>query len=61
MGLMKIPRRVEYGLRAIVYLSVQDPRKFSPIKEIAKQQGGPAKFLEKIIRDLIRDGLIKSK
>jgi Rrf2 family protein len=61
MGLMQIPRQIEYGLRAIVYLSVQDPKKFSSIKEIAQQQGVPAKFLEKIIRDLIHDGLIKFK
>ena len=61
MGLMQIPRRVDYGLRAVIYLSVQDPEKCCPITEIAKQQGVPKKFLEKIIQDLMRCGLIKSK
>ena len=61
MGLRHIPRRIDYGLRAIIYLSVQDPKKCSSITEIAKQQGVPAKFLEKIIRDLTRGGLIKFK
>src|SRR5262245_29639491 len=61
MGLMQISRRVDYGLRAVIYLSGQDPEKCCSIGEIAKQQGVPRKFLEKIIQDLIRGGLIKSK
>jgi Rrf2 family protein len=61
MALMQIPRRVDYGLRAVIYLSNQDPEKCCSIAEIAKQQGMPRKFLEKIIQDLTRSGLIKSK
>jgi Rrf2 family protein len=57
----RIPRRVDYGLRAVIYLSVQDPRKCCSITEIAKQYGVPKEFLKKIIQDLIRSGLIKSK
>jgi Rrf2 family protein len=58
---MQISRRVDYGLRAVIYLSGQDPEKCCSITEIAKQQGVPRKFLEKIIQDLIRKGLIKSR
>lgn len=61
MGLMQIPRRVDYGLRAVIYLSRQKPEKCCSIAEIAKQQGVPRKFLEKIIQDLMRNGLIRSK
>jgi Rrf2 family protein len=61
MALMQIPRRVDYGLRAVIYLSNRDPEKCCPIAEIAKQQRVPRKFLEKIVQDLIRSGLIKSK
>jgi Rrf2 family protein len=61
MSLMQISRRVDYGLRAVIYLSGQDPKKCCSITEIAKQQGVPRKFLEKIIQDLIRKGLIKSR
>ena len=61
MGLMQIPRRVDYGLRAVIYLADQQPEKCSSIAEIAKHQGVPRKFLEKIIQDLVRRGLIKSK
>jgi len=61
MALMQIPRRVDYGLRAVIYLADQDPEKCCSITEIAKRQGMPRKFLEKIIQDLTRGGLIKSK
>ncbi len=61
MGLMQIPRRVDYGLRAIIYLAGQDPNKCSSIAEISQRQGVPKKFLEKIIQDLMRGGLIQSK
>lgn len=61
MGLMQIPRRVDYGLRAVIYLSGKDPEKCCSIVEIAEHQGMPRKFLEKIIQDLIRAGLIRSK
>ena len=61
MGVMQIPRRVDYGLRAAIYLSTQDPDRSCSLAEIAKQQGIPRKFLEKIIQDLIHSGLVKSK
>ena len=61
MALMQIPRRVDYGLRAVIYLSNQDPRRCCSLTEIAERQRVPRKFLEKIIQDLTRSGLIKSK
>jgi Rrf2 family protein len=61
MGLMQIPRRVDYGLRAVIYLSEKDSEKCCSIAEIAEHQGVPRKFLEKIIQDLVRGGLIRSK
>jgi len=58
---MQIPRRVDYGLRAVIYLAGQRPDQCCSIAEIAKRQGAPRKFLEKIFQDLLRKGLIKSK
>ena len=49
MGLMQIPRRVDYGLRAVIYLSVQDPERCS-ITEIATQQGVPKNFWRKLFK-----------
>ncbi|MBI2985272.1 MAG: Rrf2 family transcriptional regulator [Deltaproteobacteria bacterium] len=61
MGVMQIPRRVDYGLRAAIYLSAQDPDRSCSLAEIARHQGIPRKFLEKIIQHLIHSGLVKSK
>jgi Rrf2 family protein len=61
MGLMQIPRKVDYGLRAVIYLAGQEMERCCSIAEIAREQSIPRKFLEKIIQDLIRKGLIKSK
>ncbi len=61
MGVMQIPRRVDYGLRAAIYLSTQDPDRSCSLAEIARRQGVPRKFLEKIIQGLIHSGLVKSK
>ena len=61
MGLPRIPRRVDYGLRTVIYLLVhQDQRKCCSITEIMAT-GVPKKFLQKIIQDLMRCSLIKSK
>jgi Rrf2 family protein len=61
MAVMQISRRVDYGLRAAIYLAGQDPDKSCSVAEIAGQQGIPRKFLEKIIQSLIRSGLVRSK
>jgi Rrf2 family protein len=58
---MQVSRKADYALRAMIYLSLQVPEKSSCAGEIASQQNVPQKFLEKIIRELIRSGLIKSK
>jgi Rrf2 family protein len=58
---MQILRRVAYGLRAVIYLSVRGRENCCSITEIAKQQEVPKKFLEKITQDLMRWGLIKYK
>jgi Rrf2 family protein len=61
LGLMQIRRRVDYGLRAIIYLSLQEPEKYCSINEMATLYEVPKEFLEEIIQNLIRCGLIKSK
>jgi Rrf2 family protein len=61
LGLMQIRRRVDYGLRAIIYLSLQEPEKYCSINEMATLYEVPKEFSEEIIQNLIRCGLIKSK
>jgi Rrf2 family protein len=57
---MQVSRRVDYALRAMIYLSEQDPQRPAPAKEIAVRRRIPIKFLEKIIRDLMRHGVVRS-
>jgi Rrf2 family protein len=60
VSMMQISRKVDYALRAIIYLSLQTDGQPISVKEIASRRRIPRKFLEKIIQDLIRSGLVKS-
>jgi len=58
--MMQVSRKVDYALRAVIYLSAQRDDRPVPLKEIASRRRIPGKFLEKIIQDLIRAGIVKS-
>jgi len=60
MGLMQIPRRIEYALRAMIHLADRPDGIASGI-DIAKREQIPKYFLEKVIRDLMRRGLVRSR
>lgn len=59
--MMQVSRKVDYALRAVIYLSGQKDGRPVPLKEIATRRRIPQKFLEKIIQDLIRAELVKSQ
>jgi Rrf2 family protein len=61
VSVMQVSRKVDYALRAIIYLSLQKSARAVPAKEIASRRRIPRKFLEKIIQDLIRADLVKSQ
>ena len=56
---MKISTRTRYGLRLLVYLAGENPGKLIQVKEIAKHEDIPAKYLEQIIRPLKKAGMLK--
>ncbi len=59
---MKISKRTQYAIRAMVYLAKVFPEKrVSPIKEISEKEGISFDFLEKIMADLEKSGLVKAK
>ena len=59
---MKISKKSQYGLRAMVYLaSLCLKKKPCPLKEVSKVEGIPFDFLEKIFSELQQEGLIKSR
>lgn len=60
MSIMQISRKVDYALRAAIYLAYQSDRRPCSVAEIAAREAIPKKFLEKIIQDLIHHGLVRS-
>lgn len=58
---MKLSKRTEYGLRAIVQLARHGPRTFVQSKDLARQERLPNKFLESILLALRRGGFLESK
>jgi len=57
---MKISKKTQYGLRAMICLARNDPKIIS-LKDIAETEKISADFLEKIIKDLQEAGLVKAK
>src|SRR5574341_246115 len=50
----------ELAIRATLYLALQPPGKLSPIRAIAQGAGLPAPYLAKIMRQLVRAGLVRA-
>lgn len=50
----------ELAIRAAMHLAAQPPGKLTPVHEIATGTGLPAAYLAKIMRYLIRDGLVRA-
>lgn len=57
---MQVTARTEYALRAMAELAAQPDRPFSR-SDLADAQELPGKFLESILRDLVREGLLVSR
>jgi Rrf2 family protein len=60
MSLMQIPRKIEYALRAMINLADR-PAGVANGMEIATQEHIPKYFLEKVIRELQRGGLVRAR
>lgn len=59
---MKISRKAEHAVRAAVDLTLHTPPgRGAHSSDIARRTGVPEKFLEAILRDLRRAGLVSSK
>jgi Rrf2 family protein len=57
---MQVTARVDYAIRAVVELAAHPARALSR-NELAAAQVMPGKFLESILRDLTREGLLASQ
>jgi Rrf2 family protein len=58
---VRLSKRTEYGLRAVVQLARLWPRTFVQSKDLAQQEGLPNKFLESILLALRRGDFLESK
>jgi Rrf2 family transcriptional regulator, cysteine metabolism repressor len=58
---LRLSKRTEYGLRAVVRLAQLWPRSFVQARDLAKQEELPSKFLESILLALRRGGFLESK
>ena len=60
MSLMQIPRKIEYALRAMIHLA-DNVDGVARGSEIANHEHIPKYYLEKVIRDLMRGGLVRAR
>ena len=60
---MKISKRSQYGLRAMVYLAsvFKQKKKIRPLKEISQKENISFDYLEKIVAQLEKKGLVGAK
>lgn len=61
MFVMQVSARVDYGMRALAELASRGPDEIVTGEELAELQGLPTKFLEGILTQLRRAGLVVSK
>lgn len=53
-----ISTKGRYALRVMLQLAYNDPEKYTPLKDIAKNQDISEKYLESIIKILVQNGLV---
>jgi Rrf2 family protein len=58
---LRLSKRTEYGMRAVVQLARLWPRSYVQSKDLAQQEELPNKFLEAILLALRRGGFLESK
>ncbi len=58
--LLQISRKIDYALRALIYLATLPGAQVSPLQEIVDALGLPREFLAKILKALTARGLVRS-
>jgi len=57
---LKISRKIDYGLRAMIFLASVKSGEIVPFREIARRMHIPEEFAAKILKTLATKGLVKS-
>jgi Rrf2 family protein len=62
MSIMQVSRKIDYALRAVIHLANEEASdRACSVAEIAARERVPRQFLEKIVQDLIHNGLVRSR
>ena len=62
MAIMQVSRKIDYALRAVIHLANEESSaRACSVAEIAARERVPRQFLEKIVRELIHKGLVRSR
>lgn len=57
---LQISRKIEYGLRAMLFLASVPAGEVVPFREIARRMGVPQDFLAKILKKLVSGKMVSS-
>jgi Rrf2 family protein len=57
---LRISRKIDYGLRAMIFLASIPGDAVVPFREIARRMAIPEDFLAKILKELVDEGLVRS-
>ncbi len=57
---LKVSRKIEYALRAVIHLAAMTPGTVVPFREIARAREIPQDFLAKILKTLVDAGIVRS-
>jgi Rrf2 family protein len=57
---LQISRKIDYGLRAMIFLASVDEESVVPFREIAKAMHIPEDFLAKILKTLVDAAMVRS-
>jgi Rrf2 family protein len=57
---LRISRKIDYGLRAMIYLASIPQGAVVPFREVGRQMDVPEDFLAKILKTLVDQGLVRS-
>ncbi len=58
---MKLSKRGEYALRGLIHIALHQGGELVRLQDLARKENIPFKFLESILRDLTKLGLLRSK
>lgn len=57
---LQISRKIDYGLRAMIFLASQPMDRVVPFREIARQMDVPEDFMAKILKILVTEKMVTS-